>query len=53
VADAAYAILSKNPTECTGNFFIDEEVLAREGVTDLSGYAVDASQELMTDIFLD
>jgi citronellol/citronellal dehydrogenase len=53
VADAAYYILSKSPAECTGNFFLDEEVLAREGFTDLSGYAVDASQTLMTDIFLD
>jgi citronellol/citronellal dehydrogenase len=53
VADAAYAILSKSFTECTGSFFIDEEVLQKEGVTDFSKYAVDASQKLMTDIFLD
>lgn len=53
VADAAYAILSKSSTECTGHFFIDEEVLAKEGVMDFSKYAVDASQQLMTDIFLD
>ncbi|NTS40008.1 NAD(P)-dependent oxidoreductase [Flavisolibacter sp. BT320] len=53
VADAAYAILSKSSTDCTGNFFIDEEVLRKEGVTDFESYAVDASQPLMTDIFLD
>lgn len=53
VADAAYAILSKPSAQCTGNFFIDEEVLAKEGITDLGKYAVDASQQLMTDIFLD
>lgn len=53
VADAAHAILSKNPGECTGNFFLDEEVLAKEGITDFEKYAVDASQGLMTDIFLD
>lgn len=53
VADAAYAIVSKPSTACTGNFFIDEEVLTKEGVTDFSNYAVDASQKLMTDIFLD
>ena len=53
VADAAYAILSKPSAKCTGNFFIDEEVLAKEGVTDLNKYAVDVSQKLMTDIFLD
>ena len=53
VADAAFAILSKTPAECTGNFFTDEEVLAKEGITDFSGYAVDASQGLMKDLFLD
>jgi citronellol/citronellal dehydrogenase len=53
VADAAFAILSKPSTECTGNFFIDEEVLAKNGITDFQHYAVDGSQQLMTDIFLD
>ncbi|HUC80079.1 MAG TPA: NAD(P)-dependent oxidoreductase [Flavisolibacter sp.] len=53
VADAAYAIVSKPSAECTGNFFIDEEVLLKEGVTDFRKYAVDPSQELMRDIFLD
>src|SRR5829696_5509859 len=49
VADAAFAILSKPSAECTGNFFIDEEVLVKEGVADFSKYAVDSSQKLMTD----
>jgi citronellol/citronellal dehydrogenase len=53
VADAAFAIVTKPSTECTGNFFIDEEVLAKEGIRDLSKYAVNPQQELMTDIFLD
>ena len=53
VADAACVILSKPAAECSGNFFIDEDVLTKEGVNDFSGYAVDASQKLMTDIFLD
>jgi citronellol/citronellal dehydrogenase len=53
VADAAYTIVSKPSAECTGNFFIDEEVLAKEGVVDFSKYAVDPSQKLMRDIFLD
>ncbi len=39
MADAAYAILTKSSRECTGNFFIDEEVLRREGVSDFSKYA--------------
>jgi len=39
LADAAYAILNKPARECTGNFFIDEEVLRAAGVTDFSKYA--------------
>jgi citronellol/citronellal dehydrogenase len=53
VAEAAYHILKKHSTECTGNFFIDEEVLKQEGITDLEKYAVNAQQTLMKDIFLD
>jgi citronellol/citronellal dehydrogenase len=53
VADAAYAILSKPSSACTGNFFIDEEVLTNEGVTDFGKYAMDETQVLMRDIFLD
>ncbi len=39
MADAAYAILNRPARECSGNFFIDEEVLRAEGVTDFSIYA--------------
>ncbi|MDX1502313.1 MAG: NAD(P)-dependent oxidoreductase [Thermoanaerobaculia bacterium] len=53
VADAAVAILARPSRECTGNFFIDDEVLAEEGVTDFDRYAVDPSQELLIDLFLD
>src|SRR5207237_10751227 len=52
VADAAHAILTRPSRECTGRFFIDEEVLAEEGITDLSTYG-GAEGELQTDIFLD
>lgn len=52
-ADAAIAILRRDPRECTGNTFIDDEVLAEEGVTDLSGYQADAGGELQLDLFLD
>ena len=38
MADAAYAVLVRDPRSCTGNFVVDEEVLAQEGVTDLAGY---------------
>jgi citronellol/citronellal dehydrogenase len=52
LADAAYFILSKNSREHTGNFYIDDEVLAAEGITDLAKYAVVPGAELMDDIFL-
>ncbi len=52
VADAAYFILRRNSQECTGNFFIDEDVLEKEGVTELDGYAVDPTSNLKQDIFL-
>ncbi|WEK36707.1 MAG: NAD(P)-dependent oxidoreductase [Candidatus Pseudobacter hemicellulosilyticus] len=52
VADAAYHILRRPSAECTGNFFIDEEVLAAEGVRDFTNYAVNPEQKLMKDLFL-
>ena len=52
VADAAYAILTRPSRECTGRFFIDDEVLAEEGITDLSVYG-GVENELQTDLFLD
>ena len=52
VADAAVAILRRDSRSCTGNFFVDEEVLRAEGVTDLERYAVAPGTELMTDLFL-
>jgi citronellol/citronellal dehydrogenase len=53
MADAAHAILVRPHKECTGNFFIDDEVLRVEGVTDFTRYAVDPSVEPMLDFFLD
>ncbi len=52
VADAAYWILTRPSTECTGNFFIDSEVLKNTGVKDLDNYAVMPGQKLMPDFFL-
>jgi citronellol/citronellal dehydrogenase len=52
MADAAHAILCRNAETCTGNFFVDEEVLREEGVTDFDRYAVDPSQTLLPDFFL-
>ena len=52
LADAAYAILTKPSSECSGNFFVDDDVLKAEGISDLSGYAVDPQAELMPDFFV-
>jgi citronellol/citronellal dehydrogenase len=52
VADAAAIILAKSPSEFTGNFCIDDEILALAGITDLSHYAVTPGADLQTDIFL-
>lgn len=52
VADAAHAILARPSRECSGNFFIDERVLAEAGVTDLSRYAVSPGAPLLDDLFL-
>ncbi|MGO1696138.1 MAG: SDR family oxidoreductase, partial [Arthrobacter sp.] len=53
VADAAAAILARPAGECSGNFFIDEEVLRAEGVTDFTGYSMGAPEEsLVADMFL-
>jgi citronellol/citronellal dehydrogenase len=53
VADAAVAILRRDARSCTGHFFIDEDVLRAEGVTDFARYAVEPGAELMPDLFLD
>jgi citronellol/citronellal dehydrogenase len=53
LADAAYEILKLDSRENTGNFYIDDEVLASVGVTDLSGYSYVEDAELQRDIFLD
>jgi len=52
VADAAHAILTRPARECSGNFFIDDDVLRDEGVDDLSGYAVDPDATLAPDFFV-
>jgi citronellol/citronellal dehydrogenase len=53
VADAAHAMLVTPSREINGRFAIDEEILRERGVTDFSRYAMDASQALLTDLFLD
>lgn len=53
VADAAYAIVTGDSRKTTGNFFIDEEVLRAQGVSDFSCYAVTPGVSLASDLFLD
>jgi citronellol/citronellal dehydrogenase len=52
VAHAAHAILTRPARETTGRFFVDDEVLREEGVTDLARYAVEPGQELWPDLFV-
>jgi citronellol/citronellal dehydrogenase len=47
MADAAYVILTKESGSFTGNFAIDDEVLAAVGVKDFDSYAVDPSKWLV------
>jgi len=53
MADAAHAILCSDARNNTGNFYIDDEVLGRQGVTDFEQYAVQAGAPLLKDLFLD
>ncbi len=53
MGDAAHAVLVREAAGFSGQFLIDDEVLAQAGITDLSGYAVDPDQPLLPDLFLD
>jgi citronellol/citronellal dehydrogenase len=53
IADAAAEILSRKSKDCTGNFFLDEDVLTEVGITDFRHYAVNPDYNLMPDIFID
>ena len=53
MADAAHAVLVTRSRELTGQFLVDETLLRARGITDFSGYAVDPSQSLLPDLFLD
>jgi citronellol/citronellal dehydrogenase len=53
MADAAHAVLVRDAATCTGNFFIDENVLYAEGVRDFERYAIKPGAPLMKDLFLD
>jgi citronellol/citronellal dehydrogenase len=53
VADAARAILLRDARTATGNFYLDDEVLRAEGVTDLARYAVVPGATLAPDLFVE
>jgi len=53
LADSAFYILNKPSAECTGNCFIDEDVMANEGITDLSHYSVVPGANLYRDLYVD
>ena len=52
VADAAFSIISRAAATCTGNTFIDEDILKEDGITDLDKYAVVPGGKLYNDLFL-
>ncbi|MFT5646752.1 MAG: citronellol/citronellal dehydrogenase [Aureispira sp.] len=52
IADSAAYILSRDAKTCTGNFFVDDEVMAEEGILDLDHYAVNLEKDLMPDFFI-
>ena len=54
LADTAYIVLNRDARKHTGHFYIDEEVLAEEGVTDLGKYAVlKGNNKFLPDLFVD
>ncbi|MCK1277444.1 MULTISPECIES: NAD(P)-dependent oxidoreductase [unclassified Bradyrhizobium] len=53
MADAAYAILCRSSRNYTGNFVLDDDVLAEEGITNFDGYRNDPASALQPDIFVD
>ena len=52
-ADAAYAVLKRDSSTCTGNFFLDQDVLEEEGISDFDQYAIDPEATLVSDFFVD
>ena len=54
LADAAYLILNRDGKDCSGNFFVDDELLASAGITDLEKYSVKpGTTDFLLDFFLD
>ena len=54
LADAAYLVLTSDAKTLTGNFVIDEKLLAERGVTDFERYSVTpGTKDLIPDFFVD
>ncbi|HEV8315570.1 MAG TPA: NAD(P)-dependent oxidoreductase, partial [Burkholderiaceae bacterium] len=54
LSDAAYFILTSDAKATTGNFFIDDELLAKHGITDLDAYSVTpGTKDFIPDFFVD
>lgn len=53
MADACYAIITRDAKTCSGNFFIDEDVLRAQGITDFDHYACKPGHPLQRDLFLE
>ena len=53
MADASFFVLRRDSNKFTGKFYIDEEVLAEEGIKDLEKYSVKPGEKLFTDLYLD
>ena len=52
VSDAAYYVLKRNSRDCTGNYFIDDEVLKEEGIEDLLPYSINPDVHPLPDFFI-
>ena len=53
MADAAYAIVTQDARQCTGQFLLDEEVLRGQGQDDFSDYMIDPSLQPIPDFYID
>ena len=53
VADAAYAVITKKATENSGHFYLDEDVLRAEGVSDFTQYMLDPALQPIPDYYID
>lgn len=52
VAEAAFEIFNRPSKECTGNFFLDEDILKEKGISDFSSYMIDPLATPILDLFL-